>query len=358
LEQISEMLDRLALQLRREIPEMDHWSPRRKALATAHFLRINNLTGIASEVQYRDLQNNYIGLALQDDDHPSLPLISVAIFCGVAQRLGLKAYCNGFPGHVYAIVYPDPGMTLDRKPLTVDEEIAPPLYLDPYRSDIEVPVEDLETQLRAWGISLENFQRFLGISSIRHIVLRTSRNIVATVQGFTAQEDHTENPGHSTIRLHANPFADMDNAFYSAVWANFLLCSRSPGPESTEMVHFLPLILERFEKHYPMDANLIERYVCPYFRNVEPTISWQLFETLRVVRAGDCIPKQIRARHESTSADRVVYHIGQVFKHRRYGYTAVITGWDIECSQTSQWMSVNQVDRLDKGRQQSFYHAL
>lgn len=355
---ISELLDGLVLQLRAESPDVDNWPPRRRALAVVEFLRANNLTGMASELQYRDLQNNYIGIALQDSDHPSLPLISVAIFCGVAQRLGLKAHCCGFPDHVHAIVYSSPGETLDDQPLTDDPESERLMYLDPYRSDLEVPVEHLKAQLVAWGVNTEDFHRFLGDSSIRNIVLRTSRNILATVHAFRGLGGRTDNTSHPTIRLHANPFADMDNAFYSALWANFLLCSPSARPEPAEQIRFLRMILERFEKLYPMDANLIERYVCPPFRNVATTDQWELFETLRVVRAGDSMPKQVRSRNSSVALDRVRYQVGQVFQHRRYGYTAVVIGWDVECSMNSQWMAQNQIDRLDRGRHQSFYHAL
>lgn len=344
--------------MRNENPDLDDWSSRRRALAVVKFLRANNLTGIASELRYRDLQNNYIGIALQDPEHPSLPLISVAIFCGVAQRLGLKAHCCGFPNHVHAIVYPSPGETLDNGSSSALSETATPMYFDPYRSDIEVPVEHLRTQLVAWGVSPPDFHRFLGDSSVRNIVLRTSRNILATVHDFRGLGGSTDNSSHPNIRLHANPFADMDNAFYSALWANFMLCSSSTRPDPTEQIQFLPMILERFERLYPMDANLIERYVCPSFRNATATDQWELFETLRVVRAGDSMPKQVRARGSSTSRDRVKYFVGQVFQHRRYGYTAVIIGWDVECSMNSQWMAQNQIDRLDRGRHQSFYHAL
>ncbi len=337
---------------------MDHWSPRRRALAAARFLRANNLTGIASELQYRDLQNNYIGIALQDPDHPSLPAISVAIFCGIAQRLGLNAQCCAFPNHVYAIVHPNPGETLEGRRCTEIPELETPMYLDPYRSDLEVPVEHLQTQLLAWGVNTRDFHRFLGNSSVRNTVLRTSRNILATVHEFRGLGGSTENTGHPTIRLHANPFADMDNAFYSTLWANFMLCSPSTRPEPADQIQFLPMILERFERLFPMDANLIERYICPPFKNIPHTYQFELRETLRVVRAGDIMPKQVRARNSPEAIDRVRYQVGQIFQHKRYGYTAVIIGWDIECSMNSRWMAQNQIDRLDRGRHQSFYHAL
>ena len=348
----------MTLQLRAENPDLDDISPRERALTAARFLRENNLTGIASEFQYRDLQNNYIGIALQDPNHPSLPLISVAIFCAVAQRLGLKAFCCGFPNHVHAVIYPNEGGFLDGRPSAEAADVPCPMYLDPYRSEDEVPVEHLRTQLAAWGVKNVDYHRFLGDAGTRNIVLRTSRNILATVHDFRGLDRGTDNTGHRTIRLHANPFADMDNAFYSALWANFMLRNPSTRQDRAEQVQFLPMILERFERLFPMDANLIERYICPTFRNVASADQWELFETLRVVRAGDSMPKQIRSRDSSASMDRVKFQVGQIFQHKRYGYTAVVIGWDLECSMNSEWMAHNQIDRLDRGRHQSFYHAL
>lgn len=340
-----------------DYPYMEDLSPRRKALAAAQFLRSNNLTGIASDLHYRDLQNNYIGIALQHEDHPSLPLISVAIYCAIAQRLGLDARCCGFPAHVHAIIYPRHGETLDGSS-SKPGEATEPMYLDPYRSDDEVPVEDLKTQLGAWGVSNVDFPRLLRDASTMNIVLRTSRNILATVHDFRGLGHAADNTGHPTIRLYANPFADMDNAFYSALWANFMLCNSPSGHEPIEQIQFIPMILERFERLYPMDAVFIERYVYPTSRSVTGDDQWALLETLRVVRAGDAMPKQIRKRDAPASRENVKFRVGQVFRHKRYHYIAVITGWDVECSMNPQWIAQNQVDALSRGRHQSFYHAL
>lgn len=347
--QISELLDKLTSQLRIEQPGVDSLSPRQKALVTVKFLRSNNLVGLANELQYRELQNNYIGIALQDSVHPSLPLISVAIFCAVAQRLGLKAHACAFPNHVHAVVFSEGGQDSQSFSSNMESEYA--IYLDPYRSDEEVPLEHLRTQLTQWGINSSDFHKYLGDSDARTIVLRTSRNILTTVHEFRGFGgiDPTRHP---SIRPNANPYVDMDHALYSALWANFILCSPA------ERLQFLPMILERFERFYPVDASLIESYVCPPFRNVAPTDQWELFETLRVVRTTDCMPKQVRSRDSLKSMNEVKYHVGQVFQHRRYAYNAVIIGWDVECRQNSAWMTQNSVNDLDKGPQQSFYHAL
>lgn len=322
------------------------------------FLRRHNLTGISSEICYRDLQNNYIGIALRDADHPSLPLISVAIYCALATRLGLDARPCGMPNHVHAMVFPPAGETLDGRPLIHENDNSEPMYLDPYQSDSEVPVENLRSMLASWGLPPVEFSRYLGDASVANIVLRTSRNILATVHEFRGHGGAMGETDHPTIRLYANPFADMDNAFYSALWANFMLSSPLPSIDASSRRQFVPLLLERFERLYPMDASLIEKYICPPFNNSGNPEYWELHEALRVVRAADSTPKQLRLRSAPGVIEKVKYKVGQVFRHKRYGYMAVITGWDVECGMNSDWMAHNHIDSLSRGRHQSFYHAL
>ncbi|PVH71848.1 YccV-like-domain-containing protein [Cadophora sp. DSE1049] len=357
LHEISEILDNLATQFCAEYSGFRQFSQRSTAIAAVAFLRSHNLTGLSSDIEYRDLQNNYIGIALQDRDHPSLPLISVAIFCALGQRLGLDARCCGIPSHAHAMVVPPEGQTLDGRELASGATPADPMFLDPYRSDEEVPLASLRVMLAEWGIPQQQVSGVLTDSTTADVVLRTSRNILATVQEFRAHATSTENTGHPTIRLHANPFADLDNAFYSALWAHFMFGNPTRRPGSTAQSQFIPLILERFERLYPMDASLIEKHVMPLYGNQIAGEPGELHEAVRVVRAADQTPKQLRRRNTPASKDGVKYNIGQVFRHRRYAYTAVITGWDIECGMDSNWIAHNNVDSLSRGRNQSFYHA-
>ncbi|KAI6709260.1 hypothetical protein JHW43_008207 [Diplocarpon mali] len=356
--EISAMFDDLAAQFRAEYPGHGQFSSRDIAVAAARFLRRHNLTGLSSELAYRDLQNNYIGIALQDQDHPSLPLISVAIFCVLGQRLGLNAQCCGIPSHAHAIIIPADGETLDGKQVAPGEKPAEPMYMDPYRSDDEVPLSSLRIMLTEWGVQQRQFAELLSDSTIASVVLRTSRNILATVQDYRSSATSNVITGHPTIRLHANPYADLDNAFYSALWAHYIFGNplRRVGATSTQS-QFIPLILERVERLFPMDTSFIEQYIMPLYMDSANQEQWELQEALRVLRAADQAPKQLRRRDKPATMD-VKYKIGQVFRHKRYAYTAVITGWDIECGMNSDWIAHNNVDELSKGRNQSFYHSL
>ena len=39
----------------------------------------------------------------------------------------------------------------------------------------------------------------------------------------------------------------------------------------------------------------------------------------------------------------VKYRVGQVIKHRRYGYRGVIVGWDESCKAPQHWIDVNHI---------------
>ncbi|CZT42417.1 uncharacterized protein RSE6_02323 [Rhynchosporium secalis] len=353
--EISSILDGLASQFELEHPEFKDCSVRRTAVAVVIFLRRHNLTGIASEIAYRDLQNNYISIALQDRDHPSLPLISVAIFCALGQRLGLNTRCCAIPSHAHAMVLPPEGETLDGLQLAPGDPPAEAMYLDPYRSDEEVPLSNLRRMLVEWGVPEPQRIGALSDCSTADVVLRTSRNILATVREYRANATIGDTSGHPRITLHANPFTDLDNSFYSTLWAHFIFASPAQRAGRAPQGQFVPMIMERFERLYPMDASLIEKYLVPLHNN---TGQGTLQDGLRIIRAADQTPKQVRRRNTPAGKDGVRYKVGQVFRHRRYAYTAAITGWDIECGMGSDWMAHNDVDSLSRGRNQSFYHAL
>ncbi|KAA6409060.1 MAG: hypothetical protein FRX48_07404 [Lasallia pustulata] len=350
-------LDELAEHIRLEHPEVEEQSPRNKAYTIAAYLRRHNLIGIRSDPNYLDLQNNFIGIALQDEDHSSLPLISAAIYCCVAQRLGLDAQPCGFPFHVIAIVKPPEQGTLDGR---ARDSASPPesMYMDPFRSASEVPIKDLRAQLAAMGSDASN-SAYLSASPTTEMVLRTSRNIMSSVRrahGIARiANPHGGHPHLTTV----STFPELDSAFYAALWASLLLGSpaagNGPATASLERRQFLPYIVRHFEAHFPNDVFLLEQHIVPLFQNLDEYRQFQ--ETVREMRAGDTMQKQIKRRTTEVSK-HVRYKVGQVFRHKRYRYMAVITGWDVECGASEPWIAQMQVHELARGRHQSFYHVL
>ena len=317
-------------------------SPKQRAIGLAVFLRQHDLTGISSDSQYHDLQNNFIGIALRDRSHPSLPLISVAIYCCVAQRLGIDAEPCGFPFHVLAIIKPSQGRILDGRHIEPGQS-SETMYLDPFRSNEEIFVKDLRVQLQRLGYPPSGFPKLLGAYSTVEIVRRSAENIINSLKAI--RRDHRT--GHS--------FPDVDGAFYAAVWAVLLMPEGSTITPGAQRASCLSHITELIEKHFLTDTWLIEKYTLPL---IEDRLQHeQLRDTIRVIRTTDHMPKHAKGR-TLDSMRNVQYKVGQVFHHKRYHYKAVITGWDVECAATDDWMTHMGVHDLPRGKYQGFYHVL
>lgn len=319
-------------------PDFDILSPREKALELASWLRANELTGIESGREYHSLEHNFLGMALNSPGHNSLPLISAAIYCHVAQELGLNAHPCGFPFHVHVIVTPQPGFDMDGNTVTGIEP-GPPMYLDPFRGARETPISDLRNQLIFLGASDMEQNEFLGESCPSEVVLRCSKNILNSIHSASRQSD-----------FYATP-VDIVSAKYAALWSSMLLSADS---RPIDLRHQLPWLMELFATDFPSDIFLVEQYIVPLFSGLLE--HEHILESLHVMRAVDEIPKQVHRRAGENKEIR--YKVGQVFQHRRYHYRAIITGWDSECGAGEQWMRRMGIDRLQAGRHQSFYHVL
>ena len=335
--QITTKLNEIAIQFISNFPNIGQLSPREKALAVASYLRTNNLTGIEPGREYHRLEHNFLGVVLDDPDHNALPLVSAAIYCYVAQKLGLNARPCGFPLHVHVIVTPALGFDIDGNALNFAEQ-GEPMYLDPFHSQQETHISNLQNQLLLLGASDIERSNFLGESSISQIVLRCGRNILTSIQRM-------QFPNVRQARI------DVASAKYAAFWS-FMLFSGPAQP--AERRHYLPWLMELFATDFPSDVHLVEQHIVPLLRGLPEYEN--ILGSLHDIRANDEMPKQVRRR--TTSNKGVRYRIGQVFRHRRYRYKAIVTGWDMECEASENWMRTMGIDRLQTGRHQSFYHVL
>lgn len=322
-------------------------SLRQRAIALSQYLQEQNLVGVNGDSRYHDLQNNFIGIALQDETHPSLPLISVAIFCCLATRLGLDAYPCGFPFHVLVIIKPPSGHTMDGE-VAHPRKASPPMYMDPFRSSEETDVENLKAQLRSLGVPPSRYRDLLDASSTEETVRRCATNIITSVQALPRQN------GAGPMSTVAS-FPEMDGALYAALWALILLPEGDPGAASLQRTRYLRFIMEKMATQFLMDVSLIEEHILPSITDRGQREG--LVNTIRVVRTGDHMPRQVKERNQHAEK-RVQYKVGQVFQHKRYHYQAVVTGWDVECAAGDAWKAHMGVHSLSRGQHQSFYHVL
>eukprot|EP00186_Timspurckia_oligopyrenoides_P004138 CAMPEP_0182442232 /NCGR_PEP_ID=MMETSP1172-20130603/1175_1 /TAXON_ID=708627 /ORGANISM="Timspurckia oligopyrenoides, Strain CCMP3278" /LENGTH=622 /DNA_ID=CAMNT_0024636981 /DNA_START=354 /DNA_END=2222 /DNA_ORIENTATION=- len=84
------------------------------------------------------------------------------------------------------------------------------------------------------------------------------------------------------------------------------------------------------------------------------------------VFAGGVVPRQryreVReasgGEHGTSTTSNPTYYVGHCVKHKLYAYEGVIVGWDMECDAPEQWIASMNVDSLEYGRRQPFYHVL
>ncbi|KAF2444076.1 F-box domain-containing protein [Karstenula rhodostoma CBS 690.94] len=354
-ETVTRDLDVLAQCVHQQYPEFPTMSARAKASTLASFLREKGFQGVADS-SYRALRNSFIGLVLRSETHDSLPLISVAIYCALARRVGLDARPCGFLFHVYCLVYAPKDHTLDGAYKPTSSRALDYMYLDPFRSSDEVLANDLQRTLREMGVPTSQHATFLSDSNTRDMVLRTARNIMNSVQTIR----QTEAGLHAIHSTWHSAYPDMDNAFYATIWAMLLLGAHDDaGPPAlsvaTRRRQYLPYLLEHFQTHYPWDVSLLQQYVIPMFIN-QPE-GQRLLSFVESMRRIDGMAKR-PVRRGAGSSEKVVFRVGQLFRHTRYHYEGVITGWDAVCDAGEEWIHNMGVDRLPGGRVQPFYHVL
>ena len=81
-----------------------------------------------------------------------------------------------------------------------------------------------------------------------------------------------------------------------------------------------------------------------------------MFEVLRL---GHLRQRQLSEQGGRTGKpDNVEFSIGQVVKHKRYGYRGVLVGWDKVCSAPKEWQEAMRIDQLQDKDGQAFYHTL
>jgi F-box protein 21 len=350
---VTEDINDLANGLLEEHPDFRTWSPRKKAFTLASYLRDRGFNGVPDS-SYRAVRNNFIGLTIRTATHHSLPLISVAIYCAVAQRFGLDARPVGFLFHVYTLVYAPPNHNLDGEYKPSSSVGLDSMYLDPFRSTTEVRLSDLKLVLRDMNVPTSQHEHFLSHTNTREMVLRTARNVMNSVMTIRQTEAGIRN-GQA---LWATSYPDMDNAFYATIWAMLLL---GPIDDNSDLERitirrrqYLPYLLEHFQKHFPWDVILVSRYVIPMFydEHEERGLTHEVREILEL----DAIHHP--GNYRSKRGQHVKFKVGQLFRHKRYGYEGVVTGWDIVCSQDEAWIQNMGVDALPNGRNQAFYHVL
>ncbi|KAK8243464.1 hypothetical protein HDK90DRAFT_545473 [Phyllosticta capitalensis] len=386
LDDISARLDSLAAAFRSQYPDHLSLPLRERALRLVAFLRAAGFTGVPPE-RYGRIEQNFIGLALASETHEALPLVTVAIYCSVAERLGINAKPCGYPMHIYAIVQAGVGESLDG-PSTPNPNSNSTLnsldtmYLDPFRDALEVPQARLESQLVSWGASPASTPIFLCAASVVEMVERSARNMRRAVE--VGNEAEPLQPPGATL-LPRGSHLDLNAALYAAMWAWAFL--EHPGGRggvagaqaraaaaSAEMVThrrriLMTKVIQLMLEHWPWETFLAEQHMGPLFFDLPESedftrVIGEQYVADRMTMAPKTRSCSSPSALSTTTATPTPAHllplhtIGTPFRHLRYGYYGVIIGWDSTCSAGEEWVVSMNVDGLPNGRNQAFYNVL
>lgn len=330
------MLDEIAADFRSDYPRLNEMTTREKALALNVWVRMKNLTGMEGpEQNYRNLRNCLIGQALSDAQHPSLPIVSSAIYCCIANRVGISAACCAFPSHVHAMVVPPVGMTLDGQVNANDSAINPDrMFLDPYGSNDEITISELRARLNSIGPALSNVsEAFMRPSPTSYIVQRLAHNVRAS---FSRAHDAAKPQADMIKRLRSgDPDVNLESAIYAASWAGLLITPRNGTPWDHTMEGFMNRYIQTFLE----DTWIMKRFLMPLYERFVTTQmmrrpGWRdARQTIRMIENHDSRIPTVHRRYSTYIRKKVQFRVGQVFEHARYGYIGIVNGWALHNTQ-------------------------
>ncbi|KIJ66265.1 hypothetical protein HYDPIDRAFT_86448 [Hydnomerulius pinastri MD-312] len=249
----------------------------------------------------------------------TIPISLVYVFVCIARRLGITAAPMDFPARVLAIVSsPDPSVS--------------DIFVDVFGSRnlaILSIQEDVPRLLMDAGISPFSIMRYVQPAGVASMVIRASRNILASFSLLP--------PGENV------PEGDLHAAFYVGLTVNLVFMNDR---------RYLLNIMKHIGR-FPLDIlSVLTDALAPA---LDPPIREQLLVSCKAAHEDeDEAAAAVTLR--SAIATPVKHFVGMIFKHAKYEYFGYIYGWEPSCMASESWIMSMEVDSLSRGRHQPFYH--
>jgi F-box protein 21 len=352
LTQILARLHSYVSAIRAAHQDIDTQTPRQKAIIIAEYLLNKGWIGIQDGRHYHSLDHLFLGVSVYSENRNSVPLVSAVIYSFVARQFGLQASPISYPFHVHVQIQSPPGIDLDGNSYTAVSEAdpaSPPsdattMYMNPFTQSTPVSYTHLHNQLNFIVPRSTAIQKasYLTPSSPRDLTIRAAHNILAAPQHYSGPPVFPISTSHAT---------------YAALFALVILPS---AQHPAQLRQHLAILTQHFLEHFDLDVHLFESYIMPLTTTLPDANTYR--SLLQNLRRNDSTPSPPKRRYDENGVETensiVKYHVGQVFRHRMRGYLAVIYGWDSHCRMHEEWISVNRVDTLSRGRSQPFYNVL
>ncbi|KAJ3725569.1 Hemimethylated DNA-binding protein YccV like-domain-containing protein [Lentinula guzmanii] len=245
----------------------------------------------------------------------TIPLSLVHIFVSIAQSLGVASSPVDFPVRVLVhISVPNP---------EVDD-----FYVDVFGSETILSLRDIPALLARQGIQADNMMHYISPCGAASMLLRGSRNIL------------------SSLNIPDTPLSLLRPSALLALTISVLLTGVGGGR----------IVYQLISQADPLDcATFISEALIPILDGTGRVQDDLRLGCQKTLDEEVIIAQEIRLR---SSENKIVQHfVGMLFEHRRYNYTALITGWDVSNASES-WIREMKVSDLPRGREQPFYHVV
>uniref|UniRef100_A0A1I8H868 YccV-like domain-containing protein n=1 Tax=Macrostomum lignano TaxID=282301 RepID=A0A1I8H868_9PLAT len=273
-----------------------------------------------------------------------LPIVKAAIFCGLAARLGLAVRPVNVPDHFMC-----------RLVLGQDE--------DPLKSSVLVDAANSTLHTPAAGI-IRVHRAHTGRMTLRRMTLNLLIGVPNEHRDLLARRgprglDYNEL--HSLLVL---LFPDEEGVLNLDRHTQHL---RQPSMGQAQLLaidYTYTAQLRQFcsvtAQTSAASAAALPGYSAVLQRIAEACDAAKSEARRRIRPVGEADNSDDSAAASATSAakQQPVHPVGAVFRHRRFGYTGVVRGWDPTCLATEEWIRTMGVDRLPRGRDQPFYRVL
>ncbi|KAI4528313.1 hypothetical protein K525DRAFT_262089, partial [Schizophyllum commune Loenen D] len=264
----------------------EEWDVVRICIGVCDFMRSEGF-GPAEGADFRIVHHHFAHFYLTSHKK-TLPLALVHVFVAICNRLGLQAYPVDFPFRVIAHVsHPSP---------TADD-----IYVDVYGSDTRAILDvrtDVMTRVMAAGIPPDKVSTHIAPRRPTPLLLRSARNITSS------EFEDLESP-RLLIR---------DACHVSKCLATLL--SGQPGMDLSGLLLGTDTI--HFDCATYLSGIMAPALQAPHNRH----LALMCDNRIRAARDAEGVVTM------RTSSDREIkYFVGMIFRHVRYGYTGVITGW-------------------------------
>lgn len=224
----------------------------------------------------------------------TIPISLVYIFVCIAHRLGITAAPIDFPARVLALVSsPDP---------TVSD-----IFVDVFGSRtraILTSQEDIPRLLMDAGITPSSMMRYLRPAGTAAMIVRASRNILASFSLLP--------PGENV------PEAELHAAFYVGLTVNLVFMNDR---------RYLLNIMKHIGR-FPLDIlSVLTDALAPA---LNPPTQEQLLASCKAAEDDeDEAAASVTLR--STLSTPIKHFVGMIFRHAKYEYIGYIYGWEVSC---------------------------